>query len=102
LAVLLNTLIFLGFPGSIFFVSEFLFFSFMFDLFPVLAFFLLVFLYLLGPSFFLRSWMNLMFGFTQTLSSRLPVDLTTREFILFYGIAFLMYWLGFSWQFLVI
>ena len=30
LAILLNTLIFLGFPGSIFFVAEFLFFSFFF------------------------------------------------------------------------
>jgi len=53
LAILLNTLIFLGFPGSIFFVSEFLFFSFFFDLFPLLALFLLLFLYLLGPTFFL-------------------------------------------------
>jgi hypothetical protein len=41
---LLNTLIFLGFPGSIMFVSEFLFFSFIFDLFPFLALFLLLFL----------------------------------------------------------
>jgi len=52
LMTLLNTLIFLGFPGSIFFVSEFLFFSFFFDLFPLLALFLLIFLYLLGPTFF--------------------------------------------------
>lgn len=55
LASLLNCLIFLGFPGSIFFVSEFLFFSFCFDLFPILAVFLLVFLYLIGPTFFFRS-----------------------------------------------
>ena len=55
LCALLNTLIFLGFPGSIFFVSEFLFFSFFLDLFPVLTVFLLVFLYLLGPTFFFRS-----------------------------------------------
>ena len=52
LMTLLNCLIFLGFPGSIMFVSEFLFFSFIFDLFPVLALFLLVFLYLIGPTFF--------------------------------------------------
>jgi NADH:ubiquinone oxidoreductase subunit 4 (subunit M) len=55
LCALLNTLIFLGFPGSIFFVSEFLFFSFFLDLFPALTIFLLVFLYLLGPTFFFRS-----------------------------------------------
>jgi NADH:ubiquinone oxidoreductase subunit 4 (subunit M) len=102
LAILLNTLIFLGFPGSIFFVSEFLFFSFMFDLFPLLTLFLLIFLYLLGPTFFLRSWMNLMFGFTKVLSYKIPQDLTSREFLLFYGIPFLMYWLGVSWQALLI
>ena len=98
MAILVNTLIFLGFPGSIFFVSEFLFFSFMFDLFPVLSLFLLVFLYLLGPTFFLRSWMNLMFGFPTTMKSSIPQDLNSRELILFTGIPFLMYWLGVSWQ----
>lgn len=55
LLTLLNILLFLGFPGSIFFVSEILFFSFFMDLFPVCALFLLVFLYLLGPTFFFRS-----------------------------------------------
>jgi NADH:ubiquinone oxidoreductase subunit 4 (subunit M) len=45
LAILLNTLIFLGFPGSIFFVAEFLFFSFFFDLFPIVALYLLLLLY---------------------------------------------------------
>ena len=102
LAILLNTLIFLGFPGSIFFVSEFLFFSFFFDLFPVLSFFLLFFLYLIGPTFFFRSWMNVMFGFSNFLSLKLPADLTTRESLLFFGIPALMYWLGLSWQFLII
>ena len=102
LAILLNTLIFLGFPGSIFFVSEFLFFTFSFDLFPALSLFLLIFLYLLGPTFFFRSWMNLMFGFSTFLNNKLPLDLTTRESILFFGIPILMYWLGLSWQFLII
>jgi len=55
LVILFNTLVFLGFPGSILFVSEFLFFSFFFDLFPLLSLFLLVFLYLMGPTFFFRS-----------------------------------------------
>jgi NADH:ubiquinone oxidoreductase subunit 4 (subunit M) len=91
LMTLLNSLIFLGFPGSIFFVSEFLFFSFFFDLFPLLSMFLLVFLYLLGPTFFFRSWMNVMFGFSKSLSSRIPVDLSSREFLLFSSISLLMY-----------
>jgi len=102
LMTLLNTLIFLGFPGSIFFVSEFLFFTFFFDLFPLLALFLLVLLYLIGPTFFFRSWMNVMFGFSKSLSHKVPADLTTREFLLFSFVSFIMYWLGVSWQALVI
>jgi NADH:ubiquinone oxidoreductase subunit 4 (subunit M) len=89
-------LIFLGFPGSIFFVSEFLFFTFFFDLFPLLALFLLVLLYLIGPTFFFRSWMNVMFGFSKSLSYKSPADLTTREFLLFSFVSFIMYWLGVS------
>lgn len=98
LLVLLNILIFLGFPGSIFFISEVLFFSFFFDLFPLCGLFLLIFLYLLGPTFFFRSWMNAMFGFSTQLMRTLPLDVSTREFILFLGIPILMYWLGVSWQ----
>ena len=49
---LINCLVFLGFPGSIFFIAEFLFFSFFFDLFPILCLFLICLLYLLGPTFF--------------------------------------------------
>ena len=64
--------------------------------------FVLVFLYLLGPTFFFRSWMNVMFGFSQTLTVKIPVDLSTREFIVFMSTPLLMYWLGISWQALVI
>ncbi|MCB1712888.1 MAG: hypothetical protein KDH96_10530 [Candidatus Riesia sp.] len=53
--ILINSLVFLGFPGSIFFLSEVLFFSFFFDLFPLLTLFLIPFLYLLGPTFFFRT-----------------------------------------------
>jgi NADH:ubiquinone oxidoreductase subunit 4 (subunit M) len=102
LMILLNSLIFLGFPGSIFFVSEFLFFSFFFDLFPILTLFILFFLYLVGPTFFFRSWMNVMFGYSSTLSLKIPADLSTREFMVFASISTLMYWLGISWQALVI
>ena len=102
LAILINTLIFLGFPGSIFFISEFLFFSFLFDLFPHLSIFLLIFLYLIGPTFFFKSWVNTIFGFSNFLSKQLPSDLTTRESFIFFGIPSLMYWLGLFWQSLVI
>ena len=102
LAILLNTLIFLGFPGSIFFVAEFLFFSFFFDLFPIIALYLLLLLYLIGPTFFFRSWMNIMFSYSTSLMRHLPIDLTTRESLLFFGVPLLMYWLGISWQAFVV
>jgi hypothetical protein len=59
-------------------------------------------LYLLGPTFFFRSWMNMMFGFSTKLLIRLPADLSSRELILFLGIPFIMYWLGSSWQSFII
>lgn len=55
LTSLLNCLVFLGFPGSIMFISEILFFSFCLDLFPLLCFFFILLLYLLAPTFFFRT-----------------------------------------------
>jgi hypothetical protein len=40
--------------------------------------------------------MNALFGFSTSLSYKIPVDLSSRELVLFLGIPFLMYWLGFS------
>jgi NADH-quinone oxidoreductase subunit M len=98
LAALLNSLIFLGFPGSIFFIAEILFFSFFFDLFPFLCLFLIPFLYLIGPTFFFRSWMNVLFGLSFNIYKKIPLDLTSKEYLLYFGLAFLMFWLGFTWQ----
>jgi len=95
---LLNLLIFLGFPGSIFFIAEFLFFSFFFDLFPLLCLLLIVLLYLLGPTFFFRSWMNVLFGLSLTIFKKIPLDLNSKELLIYGGLVFLMFWLGFSWQ----
>jgi len=52
LITLINCLVFLGFPGTIFFIAEFLFFSFFFDLFPLLCIFFLILLYFFAPTFF--------------------------------------------------
>jgi NADH-quinone oxidoreductase subunit M len=95
---LLNCLIFLGFPGSIFFIAEFLFFSFFFDIFPILCIILIVLLYLLGPTFFFRSWMNVLFGLSTTIFKTVPLDLNSKELIIYLGLIILMFWLGFSWQ----
>lgn len=98
LVSLANSLVFLGFPGSIMFVSEILFFSFFFDLFPLLCLVFIVLLYLLGPTFFFRSWMNVLFGSSIQLLQKLPADLSSKEFIVYSGLIIMMFWLGVTWQ----
>lgn len=95
---LINCLVFLGFPGSIMFISEILFFSFLFDLFPFLCLVLIFLLYLLAPTFFFRSWMNILFGSSAAFNKTIPVDLKTKEILLYGGLIFFMFWLGFTWQ----
>jgi len=94
---LINCLIFLGFPGSIMFVAEILFFSFFFDLFPLLCLIFIVLLYLIGPTFFFRSWMNVLFGSSSQMLRTLPADLSSKEFVVFGGLIILMFWLGITW-----
>jgi hypothetical protein len=55
-------------------------------------------LYLLGPTFFFRSWMNVLFGSSIQMLKVLPADLSSKEFIIFGGLIFLMFWLGITWQ----
>lgn len=102
LIALVNLLIFLGFPGSIMFVAEILFFSFFFDLYPWLCLVFIVLLYLLAPTFFFRSWMNALFGSSTHLLRTVPVDLTSKELLVYGGLIVLMFWLGVSWQSFVI
>jgi len=52
LFILLNCIAFLGFPGSLFFLSELLFFSYMFDLYPLFSLIIMVLVYLLLATFF--------------------------------------------------
>ncbi len=98
LVILANCLVFLGFPGTIFFIAEFIFFSFFFDIFPELTFFLIFLLYLLIPTFFFRTWSNVMFGLTNINKLTILPDLSKKEFIIFSFLLILMFWLGFSWQ----
>ena len=95
---LLNLLIFLGFPGTIMFISEILFFSFFFDLNPSLCLLFIVLLYLIGPTMFFRSWLIVLFGQSAHLSRTIPTDLLAREVVVYSGLIILMIWLGISWQ----
>ena len=102
LVALINCIIFLGFPGSIFFIAEFLFFTFCFDLFPIFAILLFLFIYLLLPLFFLRTWMNLMFGLSYNIYNKLPEDIDSKELIFYFFIFFILFWFGFTWQCFII
>lgn len=102
LVSLVNLLIFLGFPGSIMFIAEILFFSFCFDLYPLLCLILIVLLYLLAPTVFFRSWMNALFGSSSHLLRQLPLDLASKELLIYGGLIVLMFWLGVSWQSLIV
>jgi len=102
LVSLVNLLIFLGFPGTIMFVAEILFFSFCFDLYPLLCLFFVALLYLLAPTVFFRNWMNVLFGASIQLTRTLPLDLTSKELLLYGSLIVLMFWLGVSWQSFVI
>jgi hypothetical protein len=63
-----------------------------------LCLFLIVLLYLLGPTFFFRSWMNVLFGLSLNIFKKIPLDLNSKELVIYGGIIFLMFWLGYSWQ----
>jgi len=92
-----NLILNLGFPGSLFFIAESLFFTFMFDLWPLAAFYFFLFLYLFGPLFYFKGWVNTLFSYSYLLSRTLPLDITLRESFLFFGIPVLLYWLGVTW-----
>lgn len=99
---LLNLLIFLGFPGSIFFISEVLFFLFFWDLFPILATILFFILYFLGPTFFFRNWFNTLFGLSSSTLLKAPLDLNLSELLLSLSLSVFMFWLGITWQFFLL
>jgi NADH-quinone oxidoreductase subunit M len=101
LLALINCIIFLGFPGSLFFISEFLFFTFLLDLFPLYSFFLIILLYLVLAVFFLRLWMNVLFSSVNYSIKALVSDLDKNEFVIFFFLIVLIFWLGSSWQSLI-
>jgi NADH:ubiquinone oxidoreductase subunit 4 (subunit M) len=53
---------------------------------------------LLIPTFFFRTWSNVMFGLTNINKLTILPDLSKKEFIIFSFLLILMFWLGFSWQ----
>tara|TARA_B100000787_G_scaffold85046_1_gene62676 strand:- start:981 stop:1133 length:153 start_codon:yes stop_codon:yes gene_type:complete len=48
----------------------------------------------MGPTFFFRSWVNVLFGTSLFFNKVIPVDLNLKELLLFGGLIILMFWLG--------
>jgi len=101
IAAFLNLILNLGFPGSLFFIAESLFFTFMSDLWPTASLYFFILLYLFGPLFYFKGWVSTLFSYSFLLSKRIPLDVTNRESLIFFGIPVLLYWLGVWWPTLI-
>lgn len=101
---LITLIVFLGFPGSLLFVAEFLFFSALLE-FSFGFFFLIFFVaYFAVPVCFFRSWFLLLFGLPTThlyIKKARIVDLAVFELILISTIVILLFWFGLSFQFFI-
>lgn len=98
LLIFSNCIVFLGFPGSLFFISEFLFFSFLFDLFPFFCLILMVLLYFFLATFFMKIWMNVLFSSVPHYKNIISLDVDKSEFTIFSFFLILIFWLGNTWQ----
>jgi hypothetical protein len=41
--------------------------------------------------------MNALFGLSTNVFKTIPLDLSSKEFILYAGLIILMFWFGFTW-----
>ena len=98
LLILINLLIFLGFPGTLFFIAEFLFFTFFLDFLPFTAICIFFLLYFFMPTFFFKSWVNVIFGLMDKHNTRLLNDINKKECFIYSTLIIIMIWLGFTWQ----
>nr|YP_010117038.1 NADH-quinone oxidoreductase subunit M [Euplotes vanleeuwenhoeki]QPM99252.1 NADH-quinone oxidoreductase subunit M [Euplotes vanleeuwenhoeki] len=96
--------IFLGFPGTILFLSEFLFFSFLIDFDFATFIIIFIFTYLISASFFFKNWFNVLFNnfsFFFNFRNNNIIDLDFREIsILLFYIIF-MFGFSISFQFFI-
>ena len=107
--ILTLLIVFLGFPGSLLFIAEFMFFSALLDVNFGLFFFLLFIAYFFVPSCFFKSWFLLLFGFSENAlpnsnkngSASVIKDLDLIETLLLWFAIFFVFWLGFTFQFFI-
>lgn len=109
---LLILIVFLGFPGTLFFFAEFLFFSFLADFNLFVFIFIFFFVYLILPVSFIHSWFRVLFGssvpniFSDKNKWRSDITfsstLTFTEKGLIYFILIQLFWCGYNFQFFII
>ncbi len=80
--ILITNVIFLGFPYTSFFLSEYIFFLCLFDLNPGLFLLFTILLYFINPILIFRAWITVLYGksYLQLISP--GTDLTAREFLI--------------------
>lgn len=97
-ATLVTLVLFLGFPGTLFFIAEVFFFSALLD-FNLLVFFIFFFsAYVIVPSAFFKSWFLGLFGSSRLLFNRPVSDLAKFELVVVWFFIALLGWFGFTSQ----
>lgn len=104
--ILIFLVVFLGFPGSLLFLSEFIFFSTILDINFFLFLCIFFFSYLYAPSSFFKSWFLLLFGSNQTTfisqkQTTTAYDLNIIELAMFIVSLVLLFWLSMTFQFFI-
>lgn len=95
-------LVMLGFPGTLLFVSEMLFFSFLLDISFSVFLFVFSLTYLVASTFFFKNWFTTLFSFSFKLVTRLTYkvsDLELKEFLILQALLFIIFYLSFSIQY---
>lgn len=103
--ILINLLIFLGFPGTLFFFAEFIFFFILLELnfYLFILLFLIAYFYL--PTVFFKKWFLLLYGWSFDIFFLRPdlnlsgLDASRLELLFFSFFTFFLFWFGFTFHF---
>jgi NADH:ubiquinone oxidoreductase subunit 4 (subunit M) len=91
---LVTLVLFLGFPGTLFFLAEVFFFSALLD-FNFIYFFIFFFCaYFVVPSCFFKSWFVVLFGSSRPLINFAAPDLAKFELIVMWFFVLCLVWFG--------
>lgn len=91
---------FLGFPGSLFFIAEFLFFSTLLDTSFFIFFFIFFIVYLIAPTFFFKNWFFSMFNHSYFIVNKKNIiDIDYGEVVILLFLLINLYGLGLLFQF---